>query len=119
MVRLAQCSIVRELEPRQYLTVSIPRIPPVNIKGIRVANRSSLIEIPVFERVNDKGGSGNQEMWKVAGKEKWYPTISQNSDIPLYEKGYIVIVPMVADEINYSSIDHLQQKVGEFPEWRK
>lgn len=39
----------------------------------------------------------------------------KNSDITLYEEGYIVIVQMLASEIDYLSMDSLQQQIDKFP----
>ena len=45
VVRLAQSAIVRDLRPPQYLTVSLPRIPPKEIKGIRQVDVVARMEV--------------------------------------------------------------------------
>lgn len=117
VVHLAQSSIVRELQVPQFLTVSIPRIPPSEIQGIRVAKRADLLGIPVFNKVANEGESGCEE-WRLEGmEEREEYTLPNDSDVSLYEAGYIMVAPMRADEHDYKLLPELQGRVDTFPKW--
>ncbi len=115
IVRLAQSPIVSELTPPQYLTVSLPRIPPSKIKGIRVAKRASVQDVPVYTRIySDKR---NREVWQHTGSRKIENSLGQDSDLALYRAGYIVIVPMKADEHDLTLFSLLENNLDKFPPW--
>lgn len=117
VVRFAQSSVVHELKPPQYLTLSIPRIPSKDIKGIKVADRSGLQEIPILEKVVDENMNDSEEVWQITGAKKLSVIPDTTSDISLYEKGYITIVPMIAREVDYSYIDSLKKYINNIPKW--
>jgi 5'-nucleotidase len=117
VVRLAQSQAVRELRAPQFLTVSIPRIPPSDIQGIRVAKRAELPGIPVFNNIPNESESGREE-WRFEGMEEREEYMLPNdSDTAFYKAGYIVIVPMRADEHDYNLLSELQEHLDAFPEW--
>ena len=117
VVRLAQTPLVRELKPQQYLTVSIPRVSPGEIKGVRVAERAGLLERPVFAKASGDDLESGQEMWRIAGTEKLDYSLPGDSDIALYNEGYIVVVPMVCDEHDNQLLSRLKKDQGALPEW--
>jgi 5'-nucleotidase len=117
IVRLAQTALVRGLETHHYLTVSIPRVSPKEIKGVRVASRAGLLERPVLAKDTADGLESGHEMWKIAGIEKVDYSLSGDSDIALYNNGYIVVVPMVCDEHDYQLLSHLKKDRSQLPEW--
>jgi broad specificity polyphosphatase/5'/3'-nucleotidase SurE len=117
VVRLAQSSLVRKLRAPQFLTVSIPRIPPSEIQGIRVAKRADLLEIPVFNKIPNESGSEHEE-WRFEGfEEREEYALPNDSDVALYEAGYVVVVPMRADEHDDNLLSELQDRGDIFPEW--
>jgi 5'-nucleotidase len=117
VVRLAQSPTVRELGAQKYLTVSIPRVSPDKIKGVRVAERAGILERPVFAKAAGDDLEGNQEIWKIVGTEELDYSIPKDSDIALYNEGYIVVVPMVCDEHDNKLLLQLKKDQGELPEW--
>lgn len=117
VVRLAQSQVVRELRAPQFLTVSIPRIPASDIQGIRVAKRAELLEIPVFNNIPNANANGREE-WRFEGMEEQEEYMLPNdSDVAFYKAGYIVVVPMRADEHDYDLLSELQEHLDAFPEW--
>jgi len=94
VVGLAQSPAVRQLKPGQYLTVSMPRIQPSKIRGVRVARRAGLLLRISFATAD---AAGNQQVWKLA-TTSLDPSSSPGRDAALYAAGYIVVVPMRADE---------------------
>lgn len=117
VVRLAQSPLVRELKPLQYLTVSLPRMHPEDIKGVRVAKRAGLIERPVFEKVSEGGTGEVQETWRIVGIQKMDYTLTSDSDVALDAEGYIVIVPMICDEHDYKFLSYIKENLEKLPEW--
>ncbi|MEJ2544573.1 MAG: 5'/3'-nucleotidase SurE [Calditrichaceae bacterium] len=117
VVRFAQSSVVRELKPPQYLTLSIPRISSKDIKGIKVADRAGLQEIPILEKVVDENMNDAEEVWQITGAKKLSVIPDTTSDISLYDKGYITIIPMIAREVDYSYIDSLKKDINSIPKW--
>ena len=117
VVRLAQSALVRELQPPQYLTVSIPRVSPDKIKGVRVARRAGLLQRPVFAKAVVDDLESGQEMWRITGTEKLDDSFPSENDIALYNEGYIVVVPMVCDEHDSQFLSHLKKDLGALPAW--
>jgi 5'-nucleotidase len=117
VVNLAQSMLVRELKPQHYLTVSIPRVSPEEIKGVRVAARAGLLEKPIFAKAAADDLESGHEMWRIVGTEKLDYSLPSDSDIALWNEGYIVIVPMVCDEHDYRSLTGLRNEQGKLPEW--
>jgi len=118
IVRLAQSPVVHALEPGQYLTVSIPRIPPSEIRGVKIAARAGLDATGFFRFVPSRDSS-------VAGREVWQMTPPQDSysrlegDVVAYAENYIVIVPMRVDETDHGAIKKLLGAVGNIPRWTR
>lgn len=117
VVGLAQSPVVRELKPPQYLTVSIPLISSSQIKGIRVAERSDLVEIPIFNKVSDEVSKNGYQEWRLEGfKERENPMLNDR-DVALHKAGYIVVIPMLADEHDYEALTRLKENSGKLPAW--
>ncbi|UCE40165.1 MAG: 5'/3'-nucleotidase SurE [Candidatus Aminicenantes bacterium] len=117
VVSLAQSPLVRELEPAQYITVSIPRVSPQEIKGVRVAERAGLLEKPVFAKVASNDLEEGQELWRIIGTEKLDYLLPSDSDVALYNEGYVVVVPMVCNEHDHQLGSRLNKGSEQFPEW--
>ena len=145
-VRFAQSAIVRDLRAPRYLTVSLPRIPPKEIKGVRLAESAlvrelrapryltiSLPRIPPKEikgvRVaeHDKGyfrairfREAEDGLWQSEidrGELEASARRNRDADAYLYEAGYIVIVPMRVDEHDREALSRLKGNMGSLPEW--
>ncbi len=110
VVELSRSSAVRELRRGQYLTVSMPRLAPSAIKGIRVARRARLLLSIAFEA--GEAGAGRQS-WKLRATPL-DPQSAPESDAALYAAGYLVVVPMRADEHDEALADGLLPKL---PSW--
>lgn len=106
VVEFAQSHLVRDLKKCQYLTLSIPRIPFDQIKGVRLAKRAGLFVD--FRFVNDAKDSSLWVMKPVPMK----PDLSEETDLSLYNAGYIAVVPMRLDEHDYELYDRIKQNPG-------
>ena len=117
VVRLAKSPVVREMKPGRFLTVSIPRVPPSEIKGIRVATRAELREVPEFSEVADAGPGTGRRIWRITGVSERDYELPEDSDVSLYDTGYVVVVPMKADEHDYDLLSLLKLNPGKLPPW--
>lgn len=117
VIRLAQSQVVRELKKHRFLTVSIPRIPPAKIKGVRVAKRAEVLMIPVSKKASDETAVSSREVWRLGEFRKREYSPPSDSDLVLYEADYIVVVPMQADEHDYRLLSHLKDNLDKLPEW--
>jgi broad specificity polyphosphatase/5'/3'-nucleotidase SurE len=113
VVRLAESPLVHQLKPGQYLTVSFPDIPPSQYKGVRVAERAGPGEYH-FARVME-GPTSVEEVWRLEGPEQ--RPVPPESDIALHDAGYIVVVPMQADELDYKLLSTLRAHPEQLPGW--
>lgn len=117
VVRLTKSSIVRDLQPGRFLTVSIPRVRPSEIKGIRVAERAGLREFPEFSEASEGASGTGRRTWRITGLLTRDYEPPEDSDVALFEAGYVVIVPMKADEHDYDLLSLLKLKPGRLPPW--
>lgn len=118
VVRLAQSKLVSELKPKQYLTISIPRIPPSEIKGIKVSKRADiLLEFEMVKSSNEQSNNSS-EVWHL-NPPKQVSTFDQNSDAAFYNAGYIVVVPMIADEHDNNLLNFMNENILMIPKWNE
>jgi 5'-nucleotidase len=116
VAKLASCELVRELEPGQYLTVSLPRKAPAEVKGIRVVKRAPPLGRPVFI------GSQKPEIgpgWTEWALTNWIEMrqAPEDSDVAVYHKDFIVIVPMQVAESAEHFYSQVQSKADKIPLW--
>ena len=112
ILRFCESKLVRELKPPQYLTISIPRIKPSDIKGVKLSERSG----PSVKYRFEKQKNHQQDVWKL-GVEHRTESFPQNTDTFLHAKGYIVVVPMQAQEIEQSMLSRWKNRIHEIPKW--
>jgi 5'-nucleotidase len=117
VVALAQSPIVQELERGQFLTVSIPRVPPEQIKGVRVVKRAPIVlaGMPWFEPDTTKIESAGKQTWAMRPPTERGFEIA--GDIAAYQSNYIAVVPMRVDEHDYELLEELEGRLGDFPPW--
>lgn len=116
VVKLVQSNVVRNLKPGQYLTVSIPRKHPSEIKGVKVVKRAPLLGMPLFEKIPPSGGKSVLETWILKPPTEFaHPPV--DSDVAVWNLNYIAIVPMRADEHDYELLSILSDNSEELPSW--
>lgn len=98
VVKLAQSPVLRSLQKGQYLTVSIPRIAPDQIKGVRVSRRAGLRRLPLLTPMHTDTADYAGIVWHISGVEQVDDGISGQTDVSIYEAGYVVLVPMMSYE---------------------
>ena len=71
----------------------------------------------MFNKVPNEGESG-YEKWNFEDfEEREEYVLPNDSDVALYKSGYIVVVPMRADEHDNNLLSELQDRVDMFPQW--
>jgi 5'-nucleotidase len=111
VVALAESPVVQNLQPLEYLTVSLPRIRPDSIRGIRVTDRAPLRMVPRME-------ARTSSEWAIVGATDLGLALPANSDQRAWNDGYIAVVPMRADEVDLTRLADWQRLGVELPEWR-
>ncbi len=119
VIRFSQSKIVKELKPGEYLTVSIPKVRPAEIKGIKIVRRTPPVMDFGFEKVWEKveeDEKETEEVWMahMKGISKVPPA---DSDGVWFQKGYIVIVPMKIGENHEGMVNKLRARTHELPQW--
>ena len=97
VVRLAGHELMQDLGPAGYLTVSMPRVPPDRIRGVRLADRAPIRTVP---RMETAGGG----VWRVTGEQDLGVPLPFDSDQALWDDGYIAVIPMRADEVDHARL---------------
>ena len=113
VVQLARSDAVRRLEPRQYLTVSLPPAPPGEILGVEIVQRAwGLMD----------GTAQRAEEGDASGKETWELELSfhadrapAGSDVAALARRRIAVVPMRVDEHDLELLAALRPEA--FPPW--
>ncbi len=117
VVDLAKSRIVRGLEPGQYLTVAIPKIPANEIRGVRVAPRTPSVRRIELDRVlNEEDEDESVEVW-VVRQTGQSTDIPPDSDGSLYHQGYIVITPMRLGEDAMDLMAGFKTDQDDLPSW--
>ncbi|MCK4516723.1 MAG: hypothetical protein KAU31_15790, partial [Spirochaetaceae bacterium] len=116
VLRLSQTDAVRQLKRGQYLTVSFPRIPPEEIRGVRVAERAGILLDFTFSTEDTAFNDGVSEVWWMEQPQLLEPS-SSSSDAALYDSCFIVVVPMSVNEIDYELLEYFHNEPGSLPYW--
>lgn len=95
---LARSRAVRDMEPLTYLTVAVPRMPPDQIRGVRIAPRAHVLSGFDVNRVADvETGAGAASIWTLRTTTN-SDLARSGEDVPLYLEKWIVVTPMIVDE---------------------
>jgi 5'-nucleotidase len=116
VVRMAHSKLVRDLRGGQYLTVSLPRTPPSEFKGVRVAERAGMLFDLRLGRIPDEASGDGVARWALQIPRPIAPTRS-TCDAALYQAGCVVIVPMRADEHDRELLSRLLERPETLSGW--
>jgi len=116
VIRLSGSNLVKDLKPRQYLTVSIPRVSPNEIKGIKVTKRAGILLDFEMQKVGKDESSESTQIWQLL-QPKRITDVDPGSDAELYNQNYIVIVPMIADEMDRNLLEYMNMNIRFLPPW--
>lgn len=115
--------VVEDIGPNSYLTVSFPKIPVSNIKGVKIAKRQIRYDRPQSIRFKKVYGdslnqSGNKTIWVYSPLSSRYSHTEKN-DMYYLKEGYVVIVPMSINENNNALLRKLKKDKLTIPEFNK
>ena len=111
VVRLASHEVVTGLRPGEYLTVSLPRIPPSEIRGIKIVDRALGLPAPRF--VSEDGTT-----WRIVGLTAPDGPVPADSDRAAIDAGFIAVVPMRLDEVDLDRLARWRRRDIQLPEWQ-
>lgn len=116
VVHLAQSKIARELNPGDYLTVSIPRVRHTEIKGIDIVGRPFIVLGVQAETFVGQDPAPKREIWEFE-RHEYKGAVPEDSDLASYRANRIVIVPMRADENDHARVQQIRRRLSEVPSW--
>ena len=96
------------LRPGEYLTVSLPRIAPRDIRGIRIVDRAPGLPAPRF-------ASEDGVTWRIVGLVEPEGPVPADSDRAAIEAGFIAVVPMRLDEVDLERLARWRRGTSNFP----
>jgi len=116
VIQLSRSQLVRGLNTRQYLTVSIPRVAAAEIRGVDVARRGPRMWEMEFERSDSTGNLTGSQRWDllIVGQQ---PAVPAGTDTHAYGENRIAIVPMRVDEHDYELLETLLDSGTGIPGW--
>ena len=116
IAELARSPLVRGMEPGDYLTVSVPRVPVSEIQGISIVPRSARNWELGFERSPEPASASGRESWQLTFSRRQI-TLEPGTDVPIYEANRIAIVPMHVNEHDYELLEELMNSSAGVPAW--
>lgn len=116
VAELARSPLVRGMEPGDYLTVSVPRVPVSEIQGISIVSRSARNWELGFERSPEPASASGRESWQLTFSRRQV-TLEPGTDVPVYQANRIAIVPMHVNEHDYELLEELMNSSAGVPAW--
>ena len=107
---------MRELEPRQYLTVSFPRVSHSEIAGVEIVRRGPWPYEVSLEPEAESAVESGQEVWRLvfSGRQVASPP---GTDTNAIAENRIAIVPMRVDDHDYELLERLLAAQPDLPAW--
>lgn len=116
VVELARTGLVRDLEPRQYLTVSVPQVSLTEIAGAEIVRRGPWPYSVALEPADQPADRSGREVWRLTFSIR--PVASPpGTDVHAFGENRIAIVPMRVDEHDYGLLERLQASGTDLPAW--
>lgn len=116
VVELAHSSLVRELEPGGYLTVSVPRVALSEIQGVSVVSRAPRSWTLDFSAAEEAASQPGRQLWRL----QFTPhetTPEEGTDVHAYRANRIAVVPMRVDENDRGTLEQLLRSGARLPAW--
>ena len=113
VAKLAQSDVITQIEPLEYITISIPENLEA-IKGVKIVPRAITFDNAPFSLVKDEQEAhieGTSYTWTLAppsDPSKVYD-VNKPLDVKYYSQDYIVIVPMSVDENDKASFTEYEK----------
>jgi 5'-nucleotidase len=114
VVALAGSELVRDLRPPRFLTVSLPLLPPADIRGVKLVRRAPGT-IGAISRL-EPGADGSEEVWAFELRVD-ESSADPDTDVAAVATGHIAIVPMRLDENDAEPLSDPRIAVDRLPAW--
>jgi hypothetical protein len=107
---------MKQVQPPNYLTVSLPTGPSSTITGLEVVDRARgvLGGVAQLDSVASQDTKG-KEVWSFRMVYRGQP--SADSDISAIARGHIAVVPMLVGDANPVLLEWLRANDNLFPTW--
>ena len=115
-IEFSRTRLVRELEPRQYLTVSVPRVSLSEIAGVEIVRRGPWPHSVSLEPDPEAASRPGQEVWRLQFSTQAVVS-PPGTDVQALSENRIAIVPMRFDEHDYVLLERLLASGVELPAW--
>ena len=116
VVALAQSPAVRSLKAPQYLTVSLPVLPPAQIEGIEIVHRARGIIDGVALPAPGSDSIGVTTTWEIDLNVD--PSVAgDRTDVRAVQNRRIAIVAMRVDEHDANFEQFLKRHLTDLPSW--
>lgn len=111
VIELARSDLVRDLGDGRYITVSLPRTSPSEFRGVVAADRAGVLLDFTFYLMEELDPEDGTSEWALMPPVP-IPPASDSSDASLVQEGYVVIVPMQADEVDHEMLSRMLREPG-------
>jgi broad specificity polyphosphatase/5'/3'-nucleotidase SurE len=103
-----------------YLTVAVPRVPPEQIRGVRVAPRARLLTGFDVHRLTsiESDDDGPISIWSLRAITSG-ELAGRNDDVSAYAENWIVVTPMSVDEHADRKAQRIRELSKLLPPWRR
>lgn len=115
VVAFAGSEPVRSLKAPRYMTVSLPLLPPTEIRGVKVVRRAPST-ISAITRLEPGPDGGSQEVWSFELLVDEAST-DPDTDVAAVAAGHIAIVPMLLEENDPELMSDLRDATDRIPAW--
>ena len=116
VIEFSRTRLVRELEPRQYLTVSVPRVSLSEIAGVEIVRRGPWPYSVSLEPDPEAASRSGQEVWRLQFSAQAVAS-PPGTDVQALSENRIAIVPMRVDEHDYVLLERLLASGVDLPAW--
>jgi len=116
VIEFSRTRLVRELEPRQYLTVSVPRVSLSEIAGVEIVRRGPWPYSVSLEPDPEAASRSGQEVWRLRFSAQAVAS-PPGTDVQALGENRIAIVPMRVDEHDYVLLERLLAAGADLPAW--
>lgn len=113
VVGLSASAMASEMEAPQYLTISLPEIPPMEIAGVEIVSRA---RGRIVGETALADTDGDRQTWSLRIRQSETSPMS-DSDVAALARRNIAIVPMTVDEVDADRLQAWRQNPPG-PQWR-
>lgn len=116
VVRLAASPVVRDLPRGTFLTASLPRTVPSEIRGVRVTRRAAPHPEGIPTLVRAEAGPDGAETWRLDVPST--PLNRVEGDVAAFEDGFIALTVLSVEPTDHRTHVEVQERFDELPDWR-